>query len=38
LEDLGGVLNYSPAVSWGPNRTDVFAKGTNNALLHIWRD
>ena len=27
-----GVLNFSPAVSWRSNRTDVFVKGTNNAL------
>jgi hypothetical protein len=26
------------AISWGPNRLDVFARGTNNALYHISSD
>ena len=35
-ENLGGVLASDPAaVSWGPDRIDVFARGTDNALLHI---
>ncbi|NLK33974.1 MAG: carbohydrate-binding protein, partial [Gracilibacteraceae bacterium] len=25
------------AVSWGGNRLDVFARGRNNHLWHIWR-
>lgn len=38
-EDLGDTLTSAPAaVSWGPSRTDVFAKGTNNALWHIRKD
>lgn len=36
---MGGTFTSDPAaVSWGPNRTDVFVKGTNNDLWHIWRD
>jgi len=36
--DLGGQLTSEPAaVSWGPNRIDVFARGTDNALWHIYR-
>ena len=32
---LGGVLTSSPAVaSWGANRTDVFVRGSDNALWH----
>lgn len=38
-EDLGGKLTSGPAaVSWVPNRTDVFARGTNNVLWHIGKD
>jgi hypothetical protein len=38
-EDLGGVLTSAPAVaSWQPNRLDVFGRGQNNALWHIWWD
>ncbi|HVP81489.1 MAG TPA: matrixin family metalloprotease [Nitrososphaeraceae archaeon] len=34
---LGGNLSSDPAaVSWGPNRIDVFARGTDNALKHIY--
>ncbi|TME44418.1 MAG: hypothetical protein E6I60_16785 [Chloroflexi bacterium] len=35
---VGGVLASSPAVtSWGLNRTDVFGRGTDNALWHrFW--
>jgi Astacin (Peptidase family M12A)/Repeat of unknown function (DUF346) len=35
---LGGTLTSEPAaVSWGLGRIDVFAKGTNNQLIHKWR-
>ncbi|MFE7130354.1 Dot/Icm T4SS effector Zinc-dependent metalloprotease LegP [Streptomyces sp. NPDC057638] len=27
-----------PAVSWGPNRLDVFGVGTDSTLLHTWWD
>jgi hypothetical protein len=40
-EDLGGSLRESwapSAVSWGPNRIDVFARGTNDHLMHRWWD
>lgn len=38
-EDLGGVLTSAPAaVSWGPNRIDVFVRGQNNSLWHKWWD
>jgi len=34
----GGVVNLSPAVaSWDSTRLDVFWKGNNNELDHIWR-
>ena len=37
-QNIGGTLTSDPAaVSWGPNRTDVFVKGTNNSMWHIWR-
>ena len=36
-EDLGGALNFSPAVSsWAPNRLDVFVAGTDNVLYHKY--
>ena len=36
-ENLGGNLTSAPSVSsWAPNRLDVFARGTDNALWHIW--
>nr|WP_256989105.1 DUF346 domain-containing protein [Bacillus sp. EB106-08-02-XG196] len=36
-EDLGGTLTSEPAaVSWNPNRIDVFARGQNNNLIHKW--
>jgi len=39
LEPLGGVLTSDPAsVSWGSNRLDVFARGSDNALWHKWWD
>jgi hypothetical protein len=38
-ESLGGLLISPPeAVSWGPNRLDVFAVGTDHALWHRWWD
>ena len=38
-EDLGGVLTSAPAVaSWQPNRLDVFARGQNQAVWHLWWD
>jgi hypothetical protein len=38
-ENLGGVLASDPAaVSWGTDRIDVFARGADNALVHIWWD
>lgn len=36
---LGGSLSSAPAVSsWGVNRLDVFARGQDNALYHMWFD
>ncbi len=38
-ESLGGILESPPhAVAWGPNRLDVFAVGTDNAVWHKWWD
>ena len=38
-ESLGGTLASSPdASSWGDRRLDVFARGTDNALVHKWFD
>src|SRR6266700_803425 len=38
-ESLGGILQSPPvAVSWGPNRIDVFAMGDDSALYHRWWD
>jgi hypothetical protein len=41
-DDLGGFLTASPtAVSWAPNRIDVFAPGQDNqgnCVLHKWWD
>jgi hypothetical protein len=38
-EDLGGVLTSGPATaSWQANRLDVFGRGQNNALWHIYWD
>lgn len=38
-ESLGGALTSGPdAASWGSNRLDVFARGTDNALYHRWWD
>ena len=39
-ESLGGVLPGDEAptvISWGPNRIDVFARGTDYTLWHKWR-
>jgi hypothetical protein len=34
---LGGSFTSGPAVTtWGPGRLDVFARGTDNALWHIY--
>ena len=40
-ESLGGILQASPlggpvAVSWHPNRLDLFTVGTDGALWHKW--
>jgi murein DD-endopeptidase MepM/ murein hydrolase activator NlpD len=36
-ETLGGQLTAGPGVSsWGPNRLDVFSRGTDNSLTHKW--
>jgi len=36
---LGGSLTSAPAVaSWGVNRLDLFARGQDNALYHMWYD
>lgn len=38
-ESLGGVLTSKPsATSWGPNRIDVVARGTDSAVWHRWWD
>lgn len=38
-ESLGGIITSDPAaVSWGPQRLDVFARGTDDALWHRWFD
>ena len=38
-ESLGGLLSVLPAaVSWGPNRLDVFVIGRDNALWHRSND
>jgi hypothetical protein len=35
----GGTCTSGPsAVSWGPNRIDVFMRGTDSALWHKWFD
>ncbi len=36
-ESLGGVIMSSPScVSWGPNRIDCFAAGSDSAMHHRW--
>jgi hypothetical protein len=38
-ESLGGIIESPPvAVSWGPDRLDIFAVGTDQALYHRWWD
>ena len=38
-ESLGGIITSSiSTVSWGPNRIDCFARGTDNAMYHRWWD
>src|SRR6185369_2648257 len=38
-ENLGGTITSKPnAVSWGPNRIDVVARGTDSAVWHRWWD
>ncbi len=38
-ENLGGVITSDPdAVSLAPDRIHVFARGTDNGLLHTWWD
>jgi repeat uncharacterized protein DUF346 len=31
-------ITSDPAVSWGPGRIDVFARGTDNAVYHQFYD
>jgi hypothetical protein len=39
IQNLGGVANSDPEISsWGPNRRDVWVRGTDNALWHKWWD
>ncbi len=36
-ENLGGVILEAPeCVSWGANRIDCFARGTDSAMYHRW--
>ncbi len=38
-ESLGGSITSKPsAVSWGPNRIDVVARGLDSAVWHRWWD
>jgi Repeat of unknown function (DUF346) len=38
-EDLGGILLEAPnCVTWGANRIDCFARGTDRAMYHRWWD
>src|SRR5262249_40249596 len=38
-ESLGGVIIDDPtAISWGPNRLDIVAEGTDDAVWHKWWD
>ncbi|POH72342.1 hypothetical protein CVS27_15715 [Arthrobacter glacialis] len=38
-ESLGGIITSKPsAVSWGPNRIDAVARGTDSAIWHRWWD
>lgn len=39
FEPLGGILtSAADATSWGSDRLDVVARGTDNGLWHRWRD
>ncbi len=39
FQSLGGTVTSGAAVAaWGPNRLDVFARGTDNTLQHKWWD
>jgi hypothetical protein len=39
FESLGGLISSTPrAVSWGPNRIDVVARGMDSAVWHRWWD
>jgi hypothetical protein len=38
-ESLGGIIESPPTVvSWGPDRLDIFALGTDQAVWHRWWD
>jgi hypothetical protein len=38
-QPLGGTFNSPPAaVSWGPNRLDIFGVGVDNIMRHKWWD
>ncbi len=38
-ESLGGGFTADPtATSWGPKRLDVFTRGSDATLQHIWYD
>lgn len=38
-ESLGGVITSKPsATSWGPDRIDAVARGTDSAVYHKWWD
>ena len=38
-EGLGGIITSTPsATSWGPDRIDVVARGTDSAAWHRWWD
>ncbi|WP_222184144.1 hypothetical protein [Geminicoccus harenae] len=38
-ESLGGIIKEEPeCVSWGFNRIDCFARGTDRAMWHRWWD
>jgi C1A family cysteine protease len=38
-ESLGGMITSKPsAVSWGENRIDIVARGTDSAVWHYWWD
>jgi repeat uncharacterized protein DUF346 len=39
FESLGGRITSGPdATSWGADRLDVFARGSDNGLWHAWLD